>query len=137
MTPESATRGECSRVGSTITGRRSAEVRTAMNYGALLVGQLHFYWSIHLRPRLEGLTDDEYLWAPAEPSWTVHPGPDGSIVIDQEWPEPSPPPVTTIAWRLVHIGVGCFAIRTSAFFGDGSVPGDADMFDPRHVPSDQ
>src|SRR5215218_5908390 len=109
---------------------------TAMDYGALLVGQLEFYWSVHLRPRLKGLTDDEYLWVPAEPSWTVHPGPDGSIVIDHEWPEPSPPPITTIAWRLVHIGVGCFAIRTSAFFGDGSVPGDADMFDPRHVPSD-
>lgn len=66
----------------------------------------------------------------------MHLGPDGSIVIDQEWPEPSPPPITTIAWRLVHIGAGCFVIRTSAFFGDGSVRGDADIFDPRHVPSD-
>jgi hypothetical protein len=46
-----------------------------------------------------------------------------------------PPRVTTIAWRLIHIGVGCFATRVSAFFGDGSVPGDADMFDPRHMPA--
>ena len=24
----------------------------------------------------------------------------------------------------------------SAFFGDGTVPDDADMFDPRHIPAD-
>jgi hypothetical protein len=107
----------------------------ATNWGAVLVGQLEFYWGFHLRPRLEGLTDEEYLWAPAEPSWTVHPGPGGKIAIDGG-PEPSPPPVTTIAWRMVHIGVGCFAIRASTFFGDGSVPDDADMFDPRHIPAD-
>ncbi|MDX6241036.1 MAG: hypothetical protein QOG10_5860, partial [Kribbellaceae bacterium] len=75
----------------------------ATNWSALLVGQLEFYWDFHLRPRLEGLTDEEYLWAPAEPSWTVHPGPDGKIVID-EGPQPSPLPITTIAWRMVHIG---------------------------------
>jgi hypothetical protein len=44
--------------------------------------------------------------------------------------------VTTIAWRLTHIAVGCFATRTSAFFGDGSVPDDATMFDPWHAPAD-
>jgi hypothetical protein len=107
-----------------------------MTWGSLLVGQLEFYWDVHLRPRLDGLTDDEYLWAPAEPSWTVRPGPDGGFVVDQQWPEPSPPPVPTIAWRIVHIGAGCFANRTSTFFGDGSVPDDADMGDPRHLPSD-
>src|SRR5439155_5993642 len=39
------------------------------------------------------------------------------------------------AWRLVHIGAGCLANRASAFFSDGSVPADADMFDRRHVPT--
>src|SRR6266511_3907870 len=34
--------------------------------------------------------------------------------------------VTTIAWRLVHVGAGCFANRASTFFGDGSVPDSAD-----------
>ena len=104
--------------------------------GELLIGQLEFYWDFHLRPRLEGLTDAEYQWAPAEPSWTVHSDATGKVVVDQEWPEPVPPPVPTIAWRLVHIGVGCFAVRASTFFGDGSVPDDASMFDPRHVPAD-
>jgi hypothetical protein len=49
---------------------------------------------------------------------------------------PRPAPLTTIAWRMMHIAVGCFTIRTSTFFGDGSVPDDADMFDPRHIPAD-
>ena len=40
-------------------------------------------------------------------------------------PEPEPPPVTTIAWRIVHIGAYNIATRVSTFFGDGSVPADA------------
>ena len=35
-----------------------------VDYGGLLVGQLEFYWDTHLRPRLDGLTDDEYRWEP-------------------------------------------------------------------------
>ena len=102
--------------------------------GELLISQLEFYWDVHLRPRLDGLTDAEYLWEPAKPSWTVHPDATGKIVIDTEDPVPDPPPITTIAWRMVHVGVGCFAIRWNTFFGDG--PADADMFDPRQLPSE-
>ena len=43
--------------------------------------------------------------------------------------------VPTLAWRLMHIAVGCFHTRASTFFGDGSVPAEADMFDPRHRPA--
>jgi DinB superfamily len=107
-----------------------------MDWGAVLVGQLEFYWDTHLRPRLEGLTDEEYFWEPVEGCWTLRRGPDGRWAADAQRPEPSPPPVTTIAWRVVHIGVGCFATRASTFFGDGGVPDDAHMFDPRHVPAD-
>jgi hypothetical protein len=106
-----------------------------VDWGALLVGQLEFYWDAHLRPRLEGLTDDECFWEPVDGCWTVRRGPDGVYVRDRAWPEPSPAPVTTIAWRIAHVGVGCFATRLSTFFGDGSVPDDADMFDPRHEPA--
>ena len=102
--------------------------------GELLIGQLEFYWDFHLWPRLRGLTDDEYFWEPAEGAWSVRPDADGRFVVEQESPAPEPPPITTIAWRLVHIGVGCFAIRVNTFFGDG--PDDADMFDPRQVPSE-
>ena len=41
-----------------------------------------------------------------------------------------------LAWRLAHLGATCPANRASAFFGDGSVPDDATMADPRHVPVD-
>lgn len=105
-------------------------------WGPLLVGQLEFYWEVHLRPRLEGLTDEEYFWEPVAGCWSLRRGADGRYTLDGQWPEPSPAPVTTIAWRLVHVGALCLANRASAFFGDGSVPDDADMFDPRHVPSD-
>jgi DinB family protein len=107
-----------------------------VDWGALLVGQLEFYWAAHLRPRLRGLTDEEYFWEPVDGCWTLRQRPDGGYALDSTWPPPSPPPVTTIAWRLLHIAVGCFATRTSTFFGDGSVPGDATMADPRHAPTD-
>ena len=107
-----------------------------VDWGRLLVGQLEFYWDVHLRPRLDGLTDEEYFWEPVEGCWNLRPGPDGVYRLDQQRPEPSPPPLTTIAWRLVHVGAECFANRASTFFGDGSVPEDADMADPRHVPTD-
>jgi hypothetical protein len=119
---------------SMVFGRSERAVR--VDWGGLLVGQLEFYWDVHLRPRLDGLTDEEYFWEPVEGCWSLRPAADGSYRLDQQLPEPTPPPVTTIAWRLVHVGATCFANRASTFFGDGSVPEDADMFDHRHVPAE-
>jgi len=102
--------------------------------GDLLIEQLEFYWKFHLWPRLQGLTDEEYLWEPVEGMWSVRPDEHGRMVYELENPAPDPPPLTTIAWRMVHIGVGCFAIRVNAFFADN--PDNADMFDARHVPSE-
>jgi hypothetical protein len=88
--------------------------------------QLDFHYAQLFRPRLEGLTDDEYLWEPAPGSWSVRPRAEatsslasgaGDLVMDYAWPEPQPPPVTTIAWRLAHVIVGCFAERTGNHFG--------------------
>jgi hypothetical protein len=79
--------------------------------------QLTWHWDGHVRPRLEGLTDDEYLWEPVDGCWNVRPRPDGTVGIDFEYPEPDPPPVTTIAWRLGHVIVGIFGVRTAAHFG--------------------
>jgi hypothetical protein len=111
-----------------------------LDWGRVLVGQLEFYWDVHLRPRLEGLADEEYFWEPVEGCWSLRQSADGRWRLDGAWPEvappPSPPPLTTIAWRLVHIGATCLANRASAFFGDAGVPTDADMFDPRRVPAD-
>ena len=78
-----------------------------------LVDQLDFHWTRALRPRLDGLTDDEYFWQPVPDCWTVHP--DGAI--DFAYPEPQPAPFTTIAWRLAHVIVGVFAMRNHNHFG--------------------
>ncbi|WP_028934786.1 DinB family protein [Pseudonocardia spinosispora] len=86
-----------------------------------LVAQLDFYWDHSLTPRLDGLTDEEFRWEPVDGCWTVRTVPDGDPVIDWEWPTPDPAPVTTIAWRLAHMAIGCFGIRASSHFGDGSL----------------
>lgn len=79
----------------------------------LLADQLDFHWTHQLRPRLDGLTDDEYFWQPVTDCWTVHP--DGRV--DFVYPEPTPTPLTTIAWRLAHVIVGVFAMRNHSHFG--------------------
>ncbi|MDT7599447.1 MAG: hypothetical protein QOK26_1524 [Pseudonocardiales bacterium] len=65
-----------------------------------LIGQMEFYRDTSLRPRLDGLTDAEYLWEPAPERWSVRPQhPDGAATVGWAYPEPGPPPLTTIAWR--------------------------------------
>ncbi|CAN5365316.1 DinB family protein [soil metagenome] len=86
------------------------------NLTASLADQLEWHWQASLRPRLEGLTDDEYFWQPVPDCWTVHPG--GTV--DFVYPEPEPPPFTTIAWRLAHVIVGVLAVRTHSHFGGPS-----------------
>ncbi|WP_418004967.1 DinB family protein [Mycobacterium sp. PDNC021] len=78
-----------------------------------LADQLDWHWQHQLRPRLEGLTDDEYFWQPVPDCWTLHP--DGSI--DFSYPPPQPEPFTTIAWRLAHVIVGVLAMRNHSHFG--------------------
>ena len=46
---------------------------TAVDWTAQLHDQLDFHWEHSLRPRLEGLTDEEYLWEPVADSWSIRP----------------------------------------------------------------
>ncbi|MCG5431913.1 DinB family protein [Mycobacterium sp. MYCO198283] len=78
-----------------------------------VASQLDEHWRQQLRPRLDGLTDDEYFWEPVPHCWTVHP--DGGV--DFAYPPPQPEPFTTIAWRLAHVIVGVFAMRNHSHFG--------------------
>ena len=78
-----------------------------------LAEQLDCHWRTALRPRLDGLTDDEYFWEPVPDCWTVHR--DGAI--DFAYPAPQPAPFTTIAWRLAHVIVGVLAMRNHSHFG--------------------
>jgi hypothetical protein len=91
-----------------------------------LLDQLTFHWEHQARPALDGLTDDEYLWEPAPGAWSIRPRAEartmmaaggGALVADFEWPEPTPVPVTTIAWRLGHVIVGIFGERNASHFG--------------------
>jgi hypothetical protein len=88
--------------------------------------QWEFHWNHHVRPRFEGLTDDEYLWSPVADAWSVRPRGSstapvqagaGDFTIDFAFPEPDPAPFTTIAWRLGHVIVGVLAARNAAHFG--------------------
>jgi hypothetical protein len=69
--------------------------------------------------RLEGLGDAEHFWEPVPGCWSVRRGADGRWAMDGG-PAPEPAPVTTIAWRIGHIGMALagFADR---LFGAGTL----------------
>jgi len=89
--------------------------------------QLDWHWRTQLRPRLDGLTDEEYFWEPVPGCWSVRRRGEssapaalgaGEYLIDLAGVDLDPPPVTTIAWRIAHILVGCFVMRLdNAEFG--------------------
>src|SRR5699024_1544876 len=98
----------------------------------VLLDQIEWHVREQLRPRLEGLTDEEYFFDPSGTgrAWTVHPrtpageepptslqGGSGETVIDFEVPEPSPAPLTTIARRLGHLVVGVLPLRSPSPHG--------------------
>ncbi|MEV2274939.1 DinB family protein [Nocardiopsis sp. NPDC049922] len=89
----------------------------AVNWTGETLAQLQFYWEYSLWPRLDGLTDAEYLWEPVPGCWTVRRRPDGRYAPDGALPEPDPPPVTTLAWRLGHIVVDVLETRVDWHFG--------------------
>jgi hypothetical protein len=98
----------------------------SVNWNTELLDQLTWHWDNHLRPRMAGLTDEEYFWEPVENCWSIRPRAEartsmaagsGDFVMDYEMPEPHPAPVTTIAWRIGHILVGIFGMRNASHFG--------------------
>lgn len=86
--------------------------------GLDLAEQLDWHWSAQLRPRLDGLSDDEYLWQPVAGAWSVHPQPGGGYAPDWESPSPKPPPFTNIAWRVCHVWAVLLQ-RADFHFGQG------------------
>ncbi|WP_157987565.1 DinB family protein [Jiangella endophytica] len=104
-----------------------------MTWSTDLLDQLEFYWTVHFRPRLAGLTDDEYRWEPVDGAWSLRPvGEGGALDLESVQPEPPLPPVTTIAWRAMHVGRDVLGKRARAFFDPAAA--DADMYDARHWP---
>jgi len=68
-----------------------------VDWNAELVDQLESHWDYQLRPRLDGLTDDEYF-----SSAPISPGA-GEFTMDRAAASGDREPVTTIAWRLAHL----------------------------------
>jgi DinB superfamily len=82
------------------------------------------------RARIEGLGDDEYLWEPVTPCWSVRIDADGEPRADGA-PMPDAPPFTTIAWRLHHL-TGCYgAARNARWLTGAGGDGDAGPGAPR------
>ncbi|MFT3852116.1 MAG: DinB family protein [Ilumatobacteraceae bacterium] len=95
-------------------------------WNTALVDQLDWHWSNFVRPHLDGLDDARYLWEPVPGCWSIRRREDatgpfvdgpGDTVLDDQWPPPDPPPVTTIAWRMAHIAIGVFGQRAVDHFG--------------------
>jgi hypothetical protein len=88
----------------------------------LLANEMDEAWQT-LRPRLEGLTDEEFFWEPVPGCWTVHPNESDRWIVDYELPDPEPPPFTTIGWRLVHVAT-CKEMYHEYAFGPGRLTWD-------------
>lgn len=100
-------------------------------WGALLAAQLSWHWDAQARPRLAGLTDEEYFFEPVAGCWSVRPAGapapteqfgTGPMRVDFAVDPADPAPVTTIAWRLAHLVVGVFGDRNARYF-DGPAIG--------------
>jgi hypothetical protein len=101
-----------------------------LDWTVQLSEQLEWHWHGLVRPKLDGLTDEEYFREPAPGAWSVRPrgtstapvqAGSGAFTIDFALPQPDPPPFTTIAWRLAHIIVGVFGARAGSHFGAPSM----------------
>jgi hypothetical protein len=99
-----------------------------------VLDQLESHWVHQLRPRLDGLTDEEYLWEPVADCWSVRPRTQvpeavahGSGAYAWEYgPTAGREPLTTIAWRIGHLAEG-LAATAGTYFGGPSV--DLDSYD--------
>lgn len=78
---------------------------------------LAFRWTVLIRPRMEGLTDAEYLWEPAPGTLTVRPGEDGTFTLDPV--RGGEIPLGNIAWRMAHTAYSLAAHPVAAVaFGE-------------------
>lgn len=91
--------------------------------------------SAHLAEVLADIPEEEFFWEPVEGCWTVHDRSEprarsadgrGQWVIDYEVPDPHPAPVTTIAWRTVHVAAVNYLYWDYAF-GSATLSFDLDL----------
>jgi hypothetical protein len=102
----------------------------SVDWNRELVDQLDWHWRYVARPPLDSLTDDEYFWEPVPNCWSVRPQHaentsrlwgSGPYRMEQADGEPTPAPVTTIAWRLAHMIVEVLGERVHSHFGGPAI----------------
>jgi DinB superfamily len=90
------------------------------------------------RERLEGLTDEEYLWEPVPGSLSIRRAGEatngtlghGDWLLDWPRPEPDPPPMRTTAWLLGHLYDGFLGRYEWTFGGRSADPRTLATFTP-------
>ncbi|MFJ3956278.1 DinB family protein [Arthrobacter sp. NPDC090010] len=124
--------------GGALTTKRTDVVEMyceEMGRSERIADQLDRHWHKNLRPRLHGLSDEEYFWEPVRDCWSIRPpgtsgvsmpAHSGNWTMDSVSPAPVPAPVTTIAWRLAHIIVSCLGYRVGWHFGGQDI--DSETF---------
>ena len=105
----------------------------SIDWNKELLDQLDWHWRFIARPRLDTLTDAEYLWEPVANCWSIRRADtagsatsapiwgSGDFRIQRTEDEPEPAPVTTIAWRLGHMIVEVLGERVHSHFGGPDV----------------
>lgn len=106
--------------------RRDYAPWMAIDWNAEVLDQVESHWQQRLRPRLDGLSDDEYFWQPVPGCWTISRRGESRAPISYgsgefTWDhgpavQGRPEPVTTIAWRLGHL-IECLASMNASHFG--------------------
>jgi DinB superfamily len=121
----------------TTTTRTNATTTHVLDWPTELALQFSSHWESRLRPRLAGLTDEEYFWEPVPGCWSVRPRGQGvaslevgkgDLIVDWAKWDPDPAPVTTIAWRLAHLIVGVFGERNARYFGGAPISDDSHQY---------
>jgi hypothetical protein len=89
---------------------------------ASVQGNLDFRWTALIRSRLDGLSDEEYLWEPADGCLTVRPDGTGGFALDPV--KPAELPLGNIAWRMAHLAFSLSAhpVAAVAFGPDWPAP---------------
>jgi DinB superfamily len=100
-------------------------LRVSTDWTEEVLDQIDTHWRQRLRPRLDGLSDDEYFWQPVPQCWTIRRRGEtsaptsygsGEFTWDYDPPPHDLEPMTTIAWRLGHLTEGLTEM-TGIYFG--------------------
>ncbi len=83
-----------------------------------------------LSRRLEGLSDAEYLWEPVPGCWSIRRDATGTWSLDGDHVAHELAPLTTIAWRMYHLGG-----HVLAGFADWVIDGTSPFGTASHVPA--